>query len=115
MKIDEIAKCLGARILSKGRLDRRISKIYAGDRISDLLNACTPETLIVTNLSGMQLVRLVELMDIPAVCVTENREIEKETISKADSLCATILVSPAGMFETCGRIFKCMTEHAKCR
>ena len=53
---------------ARRRRSAQIAKIYAGDRVSDLLDQASDTTLLVTNLMSLQLIRLAELMDVPAVC-----------------------------------------------
>jgi len=62
--------------------DHVIDRVYAGDRISDLLAHASRQTLLVTNLSSALLVCAAELMDVPAVCLVGGRE-TRRTVSRA--------------------------------
>jgi len=88
--------------------DIEITRVCAGDRISDLLSDGTAETLLVTNLTGAQIFRVADLMDVPAICLLNGAAPETELITAAGRHGATLLVSPLGMFETCGRLYECL-------
>jgi len=107
VRLDELARCIGAQIISGDTCPQRIvEKIYAGDRVSDLLNEASDRTLLVTNLMSLQMIRVAELMDVPAVCFVNGVSPEPEIIAKADSAGTTLMVSPIGVFETCGLIYQ---------
>ena len=87
-----------------------VERVYAGDRISDLLNHASETTLLVSNLAGAQLIRLADLMDVPAICLVGGLQPDAEFVSAAESHGMVVMVSPVGMFETCGRIYQCLLE-----
>ena len=81
-------------------------RIYAGDRVSDLLNEASEKTLLVTNLMSLQMIRVAELMDVPAICFVNDVEPSPEIVARAGSTGTVLLVSPIGVFETCGRLYQ---------
>lgn len=83
-----------------------IKRVYAGDRISDLLNHVDEHTLLVTHLSHGLLSQPIELMDIPALCVLNGATPPSELVEAATQHRTTVLVSPYGMYETCGRLYQ---------
>ena len=80
------------------------------DRISDLLNAAGECVLLVTNLASAQLMRMAELLDVPAICLVNEQTPDDNMLRTAQEHATAILVSPAGLFETCGRLHRCLTE-----
>jgi len=105
MTIGDLAKCIEARLLTEPHTGHvPIHYAYAGDRVSDLLNAVSDGTLLVTNLGNASLRRVIELMDAPAVCLLNGVEPEDDLMAAA-AHGAAVIVSPYGMFETCGRLF----------
>ena len=109
MKLSELASRIGAEILTQGLCgDAEIGRVYAGDRVSDLLNEASSETLLVTSLSGRQIVRIAELMDVPAICLVKGTRPDADMIAAAAQKGTAVLVSPDGMFETCGRLYDCL-------
>jgi ADP-heptose:LPS heptosyltransferase len=107
MVIRELAERIGARIATgEDRAEATIDGVCAGDRISDLLAQSGGTSLVVTNLVGSSLLRVAELMDIPAICLVSNAEPEPAMREAAGRQGIVLLVSPADMFETCGRLYR---------
>jgi len=107
MKLRSLAAGIGARILAPGQEgDIEIGTVYGGDRMSDLLHAVSDSTLLVTHVSNQGLVRLIELMDVPAVCLLDGAAPEQGVLDAAMACGTAVLVSPSGMFETCGRLYR---------
>lgn len=106
MKVSELAERVGARLLTPATDNVEVVRVYASDRISDLLNEVTDGTLLVTNLSNSTLVRLIQLMDVASVCLLNGAEPEEPIIAAAQKHGAALMVSPLGMYETCGRLYR---------
>ncbi len=114
MNLEDLAARIGARVVVRGRAaDIRIDRIYAGDRISDLLSHASEAMLVVTNLSGAQLIRAAELMDVPGLCLVSNQSPEPEMLAAAAAHGLCVMVSPADLFETCGRAYQCWTGQSR--
>ncbi len=108
MDIHRLAQQIGARLFTPGAGGAEVLRVYAGDRMSDLLNEVTDTTLLVTNLSNSTLVRLIQLMDVASVCLLNGVEPEDAIISAAEEHRAALMVSPVDMFETCGRLYQAL-------
>ena len=107
MKLEDLAENIGARVVTPGGPDgTEVTRIYAGDRVSDLLNEASDKTLLVSNLASVQMVRVAELMDVPGICFVNGVEPDDEVIELARDNGTLLLVSPAGVFETCGLIYQ---------
>jgi redox-sensing transcriptional repressor len=106
MKLDHLARRIGAKVLTPGPADARITRIYAGDRVSDLLNEASSTTLLVTNLANLQMVRVAELMEVPGVCFVDGVEPDQDVVELATRNHTMLMVSPVGVFETCGLIYQ---------
>jgi len=108
--IAELAAEIGATVVVPGKDVVSFERVYAGDRVSDLLNHAGHGTLIVSNLPGMQLARLADLMDLPAMCLVDGAAAEPAVAAAAGLRGTAVLVSPAGLFETCGLIYRCLQQ-----
>ena len=107
MKLEDLAHNIGARVITPGRPGgTEIAKIYAGDRVSDLLNEASDHTLLVSNLASVQMLRVAELMDVPGICFVNDVEPGTDVVELALQNGTLLLVSPAGVFETCGLIYQ---------
>jgi hypothetical protein len=113
MKLDELARRIGAKVLTPGPADAQVMKIYAGDRVSDLLNEASNKTLLVTNLANLQMVRVAELMEVPGICFVDGAEPDTEVVNLALRNHTMLMVSPVGVFETCGLIYQFLTGNSQ--
>ena len=113
MRLDELARRLGAKVVTpEGDGSRVVERVYAGDRMSDLLNQAGATTLVVTNLATSQLVRAAALMDASAVCLLNGVVPGPELVGAAASSGTVLIVSPFDLFETCGRLYECLRTKA---
>ena len=111
MKLEELAENIGARVVTPGRPNgTEIARIYAGDRVSDLLNEASDKTLLVSNLASVQMLRVAELMDVPGICFVNGVEPDEEVVELARHNGTLLIVSPAGVFETCGLIYQYLSS-----
>jgi redox-sensing transcriptional repressor len=107
MKLEDLAQRIGARTVTPGKPGgTEVAKIYAGDRVSDLLNEASDKTLLVSNLASVQMLRVAELMDVPGICFVNGIEPDAEMVEMARENGTLLMVSPAGVFETCGLIYQ---------
>jgi hypothetical protein len=112
MRLDELAAKIGAKVVvgstasDKAAVD--ISSVYAGDRVSDLLNHAGRGVLLVSNLVGSHLVCLAQLLDVPGICLLNDIIPEPEAVKAALDNGTVLMVSPLGMYETCGRLYKAL-------
>ncbi|MFC1597640.1 hypothetical protein ACFL5Q_06870 [Planctomycetota bacterium] len=116
MKLSDLIEKIQAKVLTvRPSYDAEVEGIYAGDRISDLLTQGAAGILLVTNLAGVQVLRVVELMDVPALCLLNGIVPEPEVIRAGEEHGAVLLVSPFDMFETCGRLYERFSIAGKMR
>ena len=110
MNAEQLASHIGAKIIKDSGSGRRIEKVFAGDRVSELLNAASGDTLLVTNLVHPQLFRVAQLMEVPGICLLNGVNIGKKMLDLAVRSGTCVLISYEGMFETCGRIWECLKK-----
>lgn len=109
MKLEDLAATIGATVVTPGKPGgTKVTRIYAGDRVSDLLNEASDETLLVTNLASVQMLRVAELMDVPGICFVNGVEPDDEMVALARDNQTLLLISPQGVFETCGLLYKAL-------
>lgn len=111
MKLERLAQVIVAHIEASAAPNRNeINAVYAGDRMSDLLAAATDHTLLVTHIANRGLLSLIELMDIPAVCLVNGSTPEETVLEAAREANTGILVSPWDLYETCGRLYAALNS-----
>ncbi|UCF99830.1 MAG: hypothetical protein JSV89_09895 [Spirochaetaceae bacterium] len=107
MKLEELVKAIDARILQPGRRGiTEITRVFAGDKMSALLQQAGPGTLLVTSLAATQLACVAELMDCPAICLVDGSDPEPDLLEAAARGETAVLICPHDMFETCGRLHR---------
>jgi hypothetical protein len=110
MKLDDLAKAISAEVLTQGRgVTVEEDQVYAGDRISDLLNAAGENVLLISNLASGHLLRVAELMDVPGICLVGRQHPDAAMLQTAKEHGTLLMVSPVGLFETCGRVYRSLT------
>ena len=114
MKLQDLAQKIGALVLTTGSSGtKEVTKIYAGDRVSDLLNEASRQTLLVTNLANLQMVRVAELMEVPGICFVDGVDPGREIVELANQNETLLMVSPQGVFETCGLIYNLLARESR--
>ena len=109
MKLEDLATNIGAHMVTPGKPGgTSVAKVYAGDRVSDLLNEASDKTLLVSNLASVQMLRVAELMDVPGICFVNGIQPDAEMIQLAQDNDTLLMVSPQGVFETCGLIYQAL-------
>ena len=107
MKLEQLIEAIGARVLQPGgRRGAEIARVFAGDKMSALLERAGPETMLVTNLANVQLACVAELMDCPALCLVGGTEPDPHLLEAAARAETAVLVCGLDMFETCGRLHR---------
>jgi len=109
VKLSELVSKIGGRILTHANKASEvdIQRIYAGDTISEILNAASNTTLLVTNMSHNLLPRIAQLMDVPAICLVNGAVPGSDTLTLAEQRGTILVISPVDLFETCGRLYLC--------
>jgi hypothetical protein len=112
MKLKELAAQIGAAILTQGVSgDAEVEHVYAGNRVSDLLNEASSRTLIVTSLLGPPLLRLADLMDVTGICFAKGSVPSADMVEYASKKGTWLMVSPFDMLETHGRLKALLAKH----
>ena len=108
MKVKDLAGLIDAR-LHTGRCpeDLEITRIHVSDTMSDLIDHAAANTLLVTTLHNSQLIRVAELMDVPAICLAGGADPQPELLARAQAAGTAILVSRTSLEETCRLLEAC--------
>jgi hypothetical protein len=111
MTVMELAQSIGARVLLPGKPGGgEISRIYAADRMSDLLEQADARTLLVTHLANQHLAQVAELMDVPGICLVRGVDPEPGLLAAAAACGTALLLSQAGLRDTCSRLERSLKE-----
>ena len=112
MKLSELADKLGAQIVANvGRADEaQVERFHISDRISDLLNSASDETLLVTGLANEHLARVAELMDAPGICLLDGLAPDAPLLQAASRRGIVLMISESGREETAMLLRACLRE-----
>jgi hypothetical protein len=114
MRLEQLAGRIGAKVYGPDAGPAvEIDQVYAGDRISDLLNAAGEHGLLISNLASAHLIRVAELMDIPGICLVSAQQPDEKMLAAAREHGTLLVVSPHSLFETCGRVYQCLAEEKR--
>ncbi len=107
MKLREVAELLEAQFLNlEDEGDREIESACAADLLSDILAIKGGPALTVTSNVAPQVVRVAEVMGIPAILyVRGKRPAEEKVVDWATGNGIVLLSTPIPTFEACGRLY----------
>ncbi len=91
-----------------------VCRAYAGDRISDLLAHADAETLVITHVNGSGVARLLELLDVGALCRVGRPTPDPTLLAAAREHGAPLLVARDELFEVCGRVYAALRDVPEC-
>ena len=107
MTLEDISNILNAKILCKAERVAEIDvpKAFACDLMSDVLALCSPEAVLLTGLTNVQIIRTAQMLDIPGVIFVRGKMPMEETIILAEESNIPIIVTNLSMFQACGILY----------
>ena len=107
MKIAEIIKLTEARLVA-GKPDNpvTIERAFSSDLMSDVLTLDYHQIVLITGLANVQLIRTVEVADVPVVILCRNKKATPEMIELASENGIVLLETPFSIFRSSGILFQ---------
>ncbi len=113
MKITQLAELIEARMVVQPQTaTREITRACAGDRISDMLAHANADTLVITHVNGPGLARMLELLDVGALCLVGRPVPDPLLVAVAEEHGTPLLVAREELFEVCGRVYAAIKADA---
>jgi len=108
MNLDRVANVLNAEILLKSANWEHVDVEYAcgSDLISDVLAFVKNKTILLTGLTNTQLIKTVQVLDIPAIVFVRGKRPSEEFIEAAKQIGLPILLTNYTMYVACGLLYK---------
>ncbi len=107
MTLQDIIRKLDLEVVTCGeKIDQNVSGGYCSDLLSFVMAKGAKGSIWVTLQSHPNIVAVAALVDLAAVIVTENVEIEQETFEKAKREEIVILRTPATSYEIVGKLYQ---------
>ena len=100
MNVADIAKLLGAEILTIPEPDAEASGCYCGDLLSWVMGRAREKQIWITIMTNINVVAVASLSGVSAVIISENAEIDAEVLKKAEEQGINILRMATSTYET---------------
>lgn len=107
MKISEVVKLLNAEILTgEDFLDDEVSSAFGCDLMSDVLAFVNNQTVLLTGLTNLQVVRTAEMMDMHVIVFVRGKKPDEDVITLAEKKEMVILATDLPMYPSCGILYE---------
>ena len=106
MKLSKVQRILRAEVLvDAGKLDKEVEMAFGADLMSDILAMCQEQTMILTGMTNLQVIRTAEMSDLAAVVFVRGKKPDQEIIELAKKIGLPLLCSKLTMYESSGLLF----------
>ncbi len=107
MTIADVKRILNAEILCGDEfLDREVHNACGSDMMSDVLAFVKDQSVLMTGLVNLQVIRTAEMMDMLCVVFVRGKEPTPEMIELAKEFSIVLLKTPLRMFTACGLLYQ---------
>ena len=107
MKISEVIKLLNAEILTgTDFVDDEVSSALGCDLMSDVLAFVNNQTVLLTGLTNLQVVRTAEMMDMRVIVFVRGKKPDDDVIKLAEKKDMIILATDLPMYPSCGILYE---------
>ena len=104
--ISEIRDILEAEIVVGDELEKVLDSACACDLLSDVLRCTNKDSILLTNLTHLQTVRVADMVDASAICFMRGRKPQKDTIELAGKKGIVLLSTKLTTYEASGRLYQ---------
>ncbi len=106
MEMSKVVELVYGRVVvGKKESSFDIQAVCTTDMMSDVLHFAKKGELLVTSLNQPQVIRTVEIADIPVVIVVLGKRIEKDMKELAEQKNVTLISTELPMFTVCGLLY----------
>lgn len=107
MTIDDIRMILGAKyIIGEEWKDREVHTACGSDMMSDVLAFMKDQSVLLTGLCNLQVIRTCEMMDIICIVFVRGKLPDEAMMEMAKEKGIAILSSGHRMFSACGMLYE---------
>lgn len=100
MTVNELSKLDKFTAVNVSDGEREIGGVYCGDLLSWVMGRATADDAWITIMSNVNILAVASLSDVSCIILSENVEIEKETLEIASQKQINILRTPLTTYET---------------
>ncbi|MGB9823832.1 MAG: DRTGG domain-containing protein [Candidatus Hydrothermia bacterium] len=106
MRIKEIVERLeGVLITGQDKLDEEIEKGFAADLLSDVLALLDDRPCLITGITGPQVIRVAEVLNIPLVIIARGKQPSPALVEAARAAGIPVILTKKTVFETSGILY----------
>lgn len=107
MRVEEIIELTAANVVAGNeKLEIEITKAFSSDLMSDVLTLDHHDIILITGLANIQLIRTVEIADVPVVLLCRNKKATPEMIELSNEIGIVLLETPFSIFRAGGVLFE---------
>lgn len=107
MRVEEIIELTAANVVAGNeKLQIEITKAFSSDLMSDVLTLDHHDIILITGLANIQLIRTVEIADVPVVLLCRNKKATPEMIELSNEIGIVLLETPFSIFRAGGVLFE---------
>lgn len=106
MTLREVKKILEADVIvGEGLLDMEINTAFGADLMSDVLAFAKSGSILLTGLTGNQVIRTADVLDIAVIILVRGKKLTPDAVKMAEELKIPVLSTKYILFETAGRLY----------
>lgn len=107
MKLAEVQKAIEAEVLCGAEwLDREVWSACGSDLMSDVLAFTKEQTLLLTGLTNIQVIRTAEISDLACILFVRGKRPGHDVIELARKKGIPLLLTKRSMYEACGLLYR---------
>ncbi len=107
MKISELLQLTEGQIVAGNPRKRiKIERAFSSDLMSDVLTLDDHQIVLITGLANVQLIRTVEMADVPVVLLCRNKPASPEMIDLANEIGIILIETPFSIFRASGVLYQ---------
>ena len=110
MKLSDVAREMNAEVKVSGDMGVQVQGCCVSDLLSDVLANSNEGALWVTHQSHPNVVAVASVRGLAGVIITGNKDIEPETLKKAEDEGVNVLLSEASTFEIAGAVYTLLKD-----
>ena len=114
MKLRKIAELLDAQVLSREELqDRDVVHVFCTDVMADVLAFSIPDTVLITRLHNLSVVRSALMADIPCIVFSDSLVPAPELVNLADIHGLAVMSCAGTMFDAVAALLDAGLQEAE--
>ncbi len=111
MKLQEIVNELSLNVKScNDGLQKDVTGGYVSDLLSDVLANSRKGSIWITLQTHPNIIAVANVKGLSGILIVGGRELQKETLEKAEAEKITIMTTPMSAFETAGKIYQLLNN-----